>query len=132
MSELVRTISKKFMSGPRPAAVTRQQLIEILSSSEFYRTCVTFAFLEDSTLARLRAYKELVSEGQPDQRRLGDEILLPFLRHAQELRRKDPNMLAPLGRYLQEKLDAKQEEFMIRCCGSGGCFAIRVPTKIED
>lgn len=114
----------------QPGQINRQQLIELLSHSEFYRTCVAFAFLEDSTLARLRAYKELVGEGQRDQKRLGDEILLPFLRHAQELRRKDPNLLVPLGQYLLTKLPAAPQ-YAIRACGKGGCFNIRIPTEIE-
>lgn len=110
-----------------PSNVTTPKLIEILSQPQFYRRVATYAFLEDSTLARLKAYRQLVAEGSPKQRIVLAEAVTPFMRHTRDLARKDADLLVPLGQYLSELLGA-QPEFNIRFCGPGGCFKVTIPT----
>ena len=110
-----------------PSNVTTPKLIELLSQPQFYRRVATYAFLEDSTLARLQVYRQLVTEGSPKQRTVLAEAITPFMRHTRDLLRKDPDLLVPLGQYLSEVL-GPQPEFNIRFCGPGGCFKVTIPT----
>ena len=131
MAELIPKLRNLFEQLTNPSHVTTPRLVEILSPEQFYRRVPTYAFLEDSTLARLQVYRQLVAAGDAGQKRVLAEALTPFMRHTRDLFHKDPDLLVPLGQYLSE-LISDQPEFTIRFCGAGGCFKLTIPTALKN
>lgn len=120
------------MDIDEPYKLNTQRITQILEDHSFYRYCIAYFFMEKMATACCIAHMTEVA-GRDKQDRETDksrETIAPairtFVRHTAALHEEDPELLVPLRKYLESKLNYSPPSFVLSYSHEGGlkeiCF----------